>query len=46
MIDYVVEKLLMIISKGGTECNYARNEIVDIIDTLQNQYGYEVQEKK
>lgn len=42
MIDYVVKRLLVIISEGGTHCSYARNEILGIIHTLENQYGYEV----
>ena len=42
MIDYVVLKLINIIGEGGTNCNYARTEILDIIHTLENQYGYEV----
>jgi len=42
MIDYVVKQLLMIIGEGGTECGYAKHEILDIIHTLENQYGYEV----
>lgn len=42
MIDYVVKRLLKIISPGGTDCSYAKNEILEIVHTLENQYGYEV----
>ena len=42
MIDFVVKRLLVIIGEGGTDCGYARHEIVNIIHTLENQYGYEV----
>ena len=42
MIAYVVKQLLRIISEGGTEENYAREEILNIIHTLENQWGYEV----
>ena len=42
MIDFVVKRLLEIIGEGGTEENYAREEILSIIHTLENQWGYEV----
>jgi len=42
MIDFVVKSLLRIIGEGGTEDNYAKNQILDILHTLENQYGYEV----
>lgn len=42
MIDYVVRRLLVIISEGGTHCSFAKNEILEILHTLENQYGYEV----
>ncbi len=42
MIDFAVKRMLKIIGEGGTECNYARTEILDIIHTLENQWGYEV----
>jgi len=42
MIDYVVKRLLVVISKGGTDCSFAKNEILEILHTLENQYGYEV----
>ena len=42
MIDYVVKRLLRIISPGGTICSYAKNEILEILHTLENQYGYEI----
>lgn len=42
MIDFVVKRLLVIIGEGGTEESYAKNEILDIIHTLENQWGYEV----
>ena len=42
MIDFVVKRLLEIIRPGGAECSYAVNEILDIIHTLENQWGYEV----
>ena len=35
MIDYVVLKLIRIIGEGGTNCNYARTEILDIIHTYE-----------
>ena len=42
MIDYVVKRLLVIISSGGTHCSFAKNQILEILHTLENQYGYEV----
>ena len=42
MIDYVVKQLIMISGEGGTECSFAKSEILNIIHTLENQYGYEV----
>lgn len=42
MIDFVVKRLLEIIGEGGTEENYAKEEILNIIHTLENQWGYEV----
>jgi hypothetical protein len=41
MIDYVVKRLLSILS-GGTEFRNAKSEILDILHTLENQYGYEI----
>jgi hypothetical protein len=42
MIDLVVKRLLKIIGEGGTDCSYAKNEILEILHTLENQYGYEI----
>jgi hypothetical protein len=42
MIDFIVKRLLVIIGEGGTECGFAYNQILDIIHTLENEYGYEV----
>ena len=41
MIDFVVRRLLSIL-QGGTDCSYAKNEILEILETLEKQYGYEV----
>ena len=41
MIDYVVKRLLSILN-GGTDCSNAKNEILEILHTPENQYGYEI----
>tara|TARA_B100001250_G_scaffold412793_1_gene444983 strand:- start:2515 stop:2676 length:162 start_codon:yes stop_codon:yes gene_type:complete len=40
MIDYIVKRILIVV--GNTEDMFVKNELLEVIHTLENKYGIEV----
>jgi hypothetical protein len=40
MIDYIVKRILIVVD--NTEDMFVKNELLEVIHTLENQYGIEV----